>query len=77
MGNDAYLEAGIKPSTGTSLVVQWLRHCTFTVGGTGSIPVGELRSHNPLECGQKIENKNNGSCVLYSLCKFIKGQMTI
>ena len=39
MGNDAYLEAGIKPSTGTSLVVQWLRHCTFTVGGTGSIPV--------------------------------------
>ena len=67
MGNDAYLEAAIIPRAGMSLVVQWLGHCTSTAGGTGSIPVIELRSHNPLECGQKIENKNNGSCVLHSL----------
>ena len=29
---------GKKPWRGTSLVVQWLRFCTSTVGGVDSIP---------------------------------------
>ena len=72
MGNDAYLEAAIKRRAGTSLVVQWLRHYTSITGTTGLIPVGELRSHNPLGRGHKIENKHNGSCVLLSLSSPLK-----
>lgn len=63
MGNDAYLEAGIKPSTGTPLVVQWLRHCLHCRGHRFN-PSRELRSHNPLECGQKIENKQWQLCFI-------------
>ena len=34
-------------STGTSLVVQWLRLCTPNAGGPGSIPGQGTRSHMP------------------------------
>ena len=33
-----------RPTSGTSLAVQWLRLCASTTGGTGSIPGWELRS---------------------------------
>ena len=33
--------------TGTSLVVQWLRLCTFNAGGLGSISAQETRSQIP------------------------------
>ena len=44
-----------KRTRGTSLVVQWLRLCACTAGGTGFILVKELRSH--MLCGAaKINN---------------------
>ena len=45
----------------TSLVVQGLRLRDSTVGATGSIPVGELRSHVP--CG--VAKKNKKKTVVY------------
>ena len=38
---------------GTSLMVQWLRVCTSTAGGTGSIPSRRLRSHLPCSAAKK------------------------
>ena len=45
----------INRNRGTSLTAQWLRFCTSTAGGTGPIPVGELRSHKP---GGTAKNNN-------------------
>ena len=36
-----------KENSGTSLVAQWLKRCTPNVGGPGSIPGPETRSHMP------------------------------
>ena len=37
----------IKILTDMSLVVQWLRHCTFNAGGPGSIPGQETKIPHP------------------------------
>ena len=49
-------------SLGTSLVVQWLRLHTPTVGGTGSTLVRELRSCMP--CGAATEKKTTTTTVI-------------
>ena len=41
-------------ASGTSLVVQWLKLCTSTIGGVGSIPGWEI----PVCLGQKKKKKN-------------------
>ena len=38
---------------GTSLVAQWLRLCTSTEGGAGSIPGGETKIPHAMWHGQK------------------------
>ena len=43
----------------TSLVVQWLRLCTFSAGGTGLIPVRKLRSYMPSGMTKTKINKQN------------------
>ena len=40
-------------SSGTSLVVQWLRLCAPNAGGTGSIPGRETNIPYATWCGQK------------------------
>ena len=47
-------------NTGTSVGVQWLRLCAPTVGGTGLIPFGGLRSHMPCST---VKNKK-GKCAV-------------
>ena len=44
----------IKKIAGTSLVVQWLRLCDFTAGGTGLIPVCRTKTLQDAWHGQKI-----------------------
>ena len=38
---------------GTSLAVQWLRLCTSTAGGTGSIPGQGNKIPHAMQCNQK------------------------
>ena len=46
-------EGGVKSQLrGTSLAVQWLRICTFTVGAVGSVPGWGIRIPNAMLCGQ-------------------------
>ena len=40
---------------GTSLAVQWLRLCTSTAGGTGSIPGQGTKIPHAMQCNQKKE----------------------
>ena len=40
-------------STGTSLLVQWLRLCASTAGGTGSIPEWGTKIPHATQCSQK------------------------
>ena len=46
---------------GTSLVVQWLKLCTFNVGGVGSITGGELA---PTCCAIREEGVTEATCCL-------------
>ena len=46
-----------KAQTGNSLVVQWLRLCTFTAKGEGSIPGGKIKA-SPQAKGHGQKNKN-------------------
>ena len=43
----------------TSLVIQWLRSCTFNAGGTGSTPDWGSRSHIPQDI---VEKKKESMC---------------
>ena len=45
-------------SSGTPLVVQWLRLCASSGGGKGSIPDGGTKIPQVVQCGQKKEKKN-------------------
>lgn len=47
----------VKEGSGTLLAVQQLRLFTSTTGGTGSTPVGELRSHILHDVAKKSKNK--------------------
>ena len=49
---------------GTSLVVQWLKLCTFTAGGTGSIPSQGTVILQASWCSQKLKRKSLCSCAL-------------
>ena len=42
---------------GTSLAVQWLRLCTSTAGGTGSIPGQGTKIPHAMQCNQKKKKK--------------------
>ena len=44
---------------GTSLVVQWLRLCAATAGGTASIPVGETKTLHAMWHGQRQKKKES------------------
>ena len=46
-----------KAQTENSLVVQWLRLCTFTAKGEGSIPGGKIKTP-PQAKGHGQKNKN-------------------
>ena len=43
----------------TSLVIQWLRSCTFNAGGTGSTPDWGTRSHIPQDTVGKKKKKES------------------
>ena len=46
-------EGGVKSQLrGTSLAIQWLRICTFTVGVVGSVPGWGIRIPNAMLWGQ-------------------------
>ena len=47
-------------ASGTSLVVQWLKLCTSTIGGVGSIPGWEIPAclHQKKKHPTKTENQN-------------------
>ena len=50
---------GVKSQlSGTSLAVQWLRICTFTVGVVGSVPGWGIRIANAMLCGQINKQTN-------------------
>ena len=42
---------------GTFLAVQWLRLCTSTAGGTGSIPGQRTKIPHAMQCNQKKKKK--------------------
>ena len=42
---------------GTSLAVQWLRLCTSTTGGVGSIPSRGTKIPHATQRGQNVNNK--------------------
>ena len=43
----------LKKQAGKSLVVQWLRLCASTAGGSSVIPDGGTKILHPSQCGQK------------------------
>ena len=43
---------------GTSLVVQWLRICTSTAGGIGSIPGQGTKILHAMQCSEKKKKIN-------------------
>ena len=45
--------------TGNSLEVQWLKLCTLTVEGLGSIPSQGTKIPHTMQHNQKIERKEN------------------
>ena len=47
----------------TSLVVQWLRLCAFTEGGTGLIPGWGTKIQHAARCGPKKKKKK---IIIYS-----------
>ena len=62
---------------GTSLGVQWLRHCTSTAGGMGSIPDWKIKIHHAACTAKKInlqkwgkpskeQNTNDGTFIQVS-----------
>ena len=64
-----------KYSTGTSLAVQWLRVCTSTAGGTGSIPGRGIRIPHAVWCSQQNKTHKffffNFGFVCLFVCLFI------
>ena len=48
---------------GTSLVVQWLRHCTSTAEGMGPILGGGTKIPYAQWCNNKKEGKNQDFCL--------------
>ena len=56
-------------ASGTSLVVQWLKLCTSTIGGVGSIPGWEIPAclHQKKKTQQKRKTKtkkNKTFCII-------------
>ena len=56
---------------GTSLVVQWLGYCTFTVVAQVQFLVGELRSHKPHTAVKKKKKKERKKVHKLGIRKFI------
>ena len=66
------LMSPVKESLGTSLVVQWLTLCTFTVGGAGSIPgKGTKISHVSQRAKKKDLSSGNQGMLLVLFIKVI------
>ena len=55
---------------GTSLAVQWLKLCTSTAGGMGSIPGWETKILHAVQCSQNMNNKNKfvNICLCTRVC---------
>ena len=50
-------KASLRTKVGTSLAVQWLRHCPSTAESTGSIPGRGTGILHAVGCGQKAEKR--------------------
>ena len=54
-------------TSGTSLVVQWLRLCASTAEGVGSIPSGGTKIPHASQHGQRKKNTTNFTLLLWGL----------